>query len=86
LVRAFWGRIESTVAPNVDQVDDLAMRAGNGDDNLSWLREHVCDVQTMCSEEFLTATFDVANAKTIGALQTHERGVRRQSRAEDAGL
>ena len=79
LVGAFTRRIETTIAPNVDQIDDLPMRTGNGNDDLSGLGEHVCDVQAVRCKEFLTATFDIADPQTIGALQAHQRGVGRQS-------
>jgi len=68
LVRAFPARIERAIPPNVDKVDDLAVRASHGDDNLSRLGEHVRDMQTVCSEEFLSPTFNVADAETVGAL------------------
>jgi hypothetical protein len=45
------------------------VRAGHGDDNLPRLSEHVRDVQTVCSKEFLAPTFDVGDAETVGALE-----------------
>ena len=47
LVRAFARRIETTIAPNVDEIDDLPMGTGNGNDDLSGFGEHVRDVQAV---------------------------------------
>ena len=69
LVRAFPGGIEGTISPDVDEVDDLSMGTGDGNDDLSGFGEYVRNLQAVRRKEFFTATFDVADAKTVGALK-----------------